>query len=152
MMSRSIVAIEKQSKISNGTKGGARIGAGRKKGEPNKIVREVKEMAQGYGEQAIEVLANLMTTAQSESTKVMAAKELLDRAYGKATNHAEITGKDGKDLVPDNQNSLMADIYANATPEQMLVLYSVLVTASGCEISEDGYEVPIKRAKLCLDA
>ena len=113
------MTIENQSNISRASKGGARIGAGRKKGVPNKIVREVRELAQGYGEQAIEVLADLMSNAQSESTKVMAVKELLDRAYGKPTSHSEVTGKDGKDLIAHKP---LLNISPDMSPQQIEAL------------------------------
>lgn len=111
--------IEKQSNISNGSKGGLRAGAGRKKGVPNKIVREVREMAQGYGERAIEVLADLMSNAQSEGTKVMAAKELLDRAYGKPTNYSEVSGKNGKDFIAREP---ILNISPDMSPQQIEAL------------------------------
>ena len=79
-------------KISIKTKGGARPNSGRKKGSPNKITAEIKEIAQQHGEKAINLLVNMMYNANSDSTKVMAAKEILDRAYGKSTQHQEITG------------------------------------------------------------
>jgi hypothetical protein len=72
------------------TKGGARPNSGRKKGSPNKVTAEIKEIANQYGEQALLTLVNLMHTANSDSTKVMAAKEILDRAYGKATQYQEV--------------------------------------------------------------
>jgi hypothetical protein len=66
-------------------KGGARPGAGRKKGVPNKATADVKEAARIHGPKAIEVLASLMVNADSDSAKISAANSILDRAYGKAT-------------------------------------------------------------------
>lgn len=83
--------IEKISKKSNDGRGGARENAGRKKGSPNKITAEVKQLAQEHGERAINVLVDMMENANSDSTKVLAAREILDRAYGKATQYQEIS-------------------------------------------------------------
>lgn len=80
-------------KISIKTKGGARPNSGRKKGSPNKITAEIKSIAQEHGEKAIEILVGLMYNANSDTTKVMAAKEILDRAYGKSTQYQEISGE-----------------------------------------------------------
>jgi hypothetical protein len=60
--------------------GGRRPGSGRKKGTPNKVTVEIKELAQKYGPDAIAKLARLATKAES----VAAIKELLDRGYGRA--------------------------------------------------------------------
>ena len=57
---------------------------GRTKGTPNKATREVKDLAQRYAPDALKELARLAREAESESARVSAIKELLDRAYGKA--------------------------------------------------------------------
>lgn len=90
------MTIEKKSNKSElGKRGGAREGAGRKPGSLNKATADIKAFAQEYGEQAIKTLADLMLTAEADSAKIAAAKELLDRGYGKSTQYAEIAGKDG---------------------------------------------------------
>lgn len=71
---------------------------GRQKGSPNKSTLEIKLIAQEHGARAIELLADLMVNAQAESTKVAAAKELLDRGYGKSSQ--AITGEGGAPLLP----------------------------------------------------
>jgi hypothetical protein len=90
MMMESVT--EKKSVKIRGKNGGARPNAGRKAGSPNKITAEIKAIAQEHGQKAIELLVDMMYSAQSDSTKVMAAKELLDRGYGKATQYNEVTG------------------------------------------------------------
>src|SRR5262245_48264061 len=67
--------------------GGKRPGAGRKRGVPNMATAEIKEIARQYAPEAVGILANLMRKAQSEQARVAAAKEILDRGYGKATHH-----------------------------------------------------------------
>lgn len=78
--------------------GGARPGAGRPKGKPNKVNLEVRELARVYGPSAVAELARIAgLTAQpgsdNEGTRVAAIKELIDRGYGKASQ--PLTGEDG---------------------------------------------------------
>lgn len=71
-------------------KGHERYG-GRQKGTPNKATADVKALAGKYGPKAVDalaVLAGLKTggkPAESEAARVAALKEILDRAYGKAS-------------------------------------------------------------------
>ena len=64
--------------------GGRQPGSGRKKGSPNKITREIKEIAHQYGPGALKELARIATQGESEAARVAACREILDRAYGKA--------------------------------------------------------------------
>lgn len=58
---------------------------GRKPGTPNKVTADVRALAQKYGPKALKVLGEIMGgAAQPAAARVAAAKELLDRAYGKA--------------------------------------------------------------------
>jgi hypothetical protein len=66
-------------------KGGKIPGAGRKPGVPNKATREIKEAARMHGPKALKVLSELMMNGTTEQARIAAAKEILDRAYGKAT-------------------------------------------------------------------
>lgn len=93
------MAVEKKSRISSGAHGGARPNSGRKKGSLNKATADIKAIAQGYGEQAIRTLADLMLTAEADSTKVAAAKELLDRGYGRAKQVSEVEGVLGVNVI-----------------------------------------------------
>lgn len=58
---------------------------GRQKGSLNKATREVKALASAYGPEALKELARLSKKATSEAARVAACREILDRAYGKAT-------------------------------------------------------------------
>lgn len=58
---------------------------GRKAGTPNRLTADVKALAREHGPDAIKRLAHLMKNGDSSSSQVAAAKELLDRAYGKST-------------------------------------------------------------------
>lgn len=67
-----------------GSKPGERRG-GRQKGTPNKVTADVRALAQQYGPSAIKTLAEIMQDrSASDRGRVAAAKEILDRAYGKA--------------------------------------------------------------------
>lgn len=60
-------------------------GKGRPKGVPNKATAEIKALAQVHGPEAIDVLVSIMKAAdQPPPARVAAARELLDRGYGKA--------------------------------------------------------------------
>ena len=94
--------------------GGKRPGAGRKLGVPNKATAEIKEIARQYAPEAVGILANLMRKAQSEQARVAAAKEILDRGYGKATQ--PIAGD--KDAAPVQlENTNMTDVLLTALHE-----------------------------------
>lgn len=58
---------------------------GRKAGSRNKVTADVKAVAQEYGEEAVSTLAQIMRGSDMPpAARVSAAKELLDRGYGKA--------------------------------------------------------------------
>ena len=65
--------------------GGARVGAGRKPGIPNKATADIKALAQKYTPAAMKELGRLSTEAESEQARVSAIGMLLDRGYGKVT-------------------------------------------------------------------
>lgn len=76
----------KVAKSSNrGSKPGERRG-GRVKGVPNKATATIREIAREYTPQAIQTLVNVMAGGEGvpAAAQVAAAKEILDRAYGKA--------------------------------------------------------------------
>ena len=68
---------------------------GRVKGTPNKITADIKALAQVHAADAILQLATILTTSENDSARIAAAKELLDRGYGKSMQGVELTGKDG---------------------------------------------------------
>ncbi|OMG85403.1 hypothetical protein [Achromobacter xylosoxidans] len=75
--------------MAGGSKPGERRG-GRKKGVPNKATAEIKALAQQHGPEAIATLVSIMkATKQPPAARVAAAKELLDRAYGKSVQPIE---------------------------------------------------------------
>jgi len=56
---------------------------GRKPGVPNKATRELKELAQPYAPKAFDTLLWIMEHGQTEAARVAAAREVLDRGYGR---------------------------------------------------------------------
>lgn len=77
-------------------KGTPRTG-GRQKGTPNKATAEVKSLAQLHGPAAIAEAVRIMTKSDSDQARIAAIKEILDRAYGKATQ--PISGDPNADPV-----------------------------------------------------
>ena len=82
-------------------RGGKRPGAGRPPGVPNKTTAELREVAAEYGPAAISKLAAMAgltgtPAAESEQTRLGALRELLDRGFGRATQH--IAGENGDAL------------------------------------------------------
>lgn len=80
--------------------GGARPGAGKKKGSKASHTIEAQEakklMIASFLERQKEVDNALLEKAVTGD--VPAIKEVYDRVYGKAVNPVEMSGKDGKDL------------------------------------------------------
>lgn len=79
--------------------GGARPGAGRPKGVPNKVNQDLRAMAQQYTTDALNALVDIVRNGDSHAAKVSAAKELLDRAHGKASQHVELDADIKSDVM-----------------------------------------------------
>lgn len=67
-------------------------GVGRPRGTINKATADVKALASEYGPEAIKTLAHIMVNGETEPGRIAAAKELLDRAYGKAKQAVDVGG------------------------------------------------------------
>ena len=58
------------------------------------VIRDLREAAQGYSEEALTVLAGVMRDADAPpAAKVAAARELLDRGFGKALQAVDVNSK-----------------------------------------------------------
>jgi hypothetical protein len=57
--------------------------AGRKAGTPNRVAASIKEVCQRAAPQLVDELLRLAMNSRSEMVRISAARELLDRAYGK---------------------------------------------------------------------
>jgi hypothetical protein len=62
---------------------------GRQKGTPNKITADIKALAQEHGPSAIATIINIMQTGENDGVRLAAAKELIDRGFGKAVQAIE---------------------------------------------------------------
>ncbi len=60
-------------------------GSGRQPGTPNKATADVKAIAQQHGPEVIAGFVELFRNGESEQARIAAGKEILDRAYGKAS-------------------------------------------------------------------
>lgn len=80
---------------------------GRVKGVPNKATAEIKELAREYGPAAITMLAEKAglvkgkKPADTDQAQVAAARELLDRGYGKPTQGVELAPTEGLERLLD---------------------------------------------------
>ena len=74
--------------------GGKREGAGRKVGSLSRITQPVRELARQYSEEAFSVLVSIMRNEDIDpKARLIATKEILDRAHGKPTPYQDITTK-----------------------------------------------------------
>ena len=69
-------------------KGSPKTG-GRKKGTPNIMTRELKEICRQEAPTLVKELIRLATSADSEVVRVAAIKEMFDRGFGKAAQPIE---------------------------------------------------------------
>lgn len=72
-------------------------GRGRPKGALNKATKDIKALAQQHTPAALKTLVTILKDSESDAARVSAAKELLDRGYGKSPQ--AITGTDGGPIV-----------------------------------------------------
>ena len=101
---------EKKSKEIKSRRGGAREGAGRPAGAANKLTRPVKALAASYGPASISRLVQLRDGAASEQVRFAAAKELLDRAYGRPRQEIDLTGDKSVTVIVQRQTSPVLDV------------------------------------------
>ena len=84
--------IEKQS---NNSKGGARPGAGRKKGEPNRRTVETQAQAEETGITPLEYMLKVMRSEIEEPRARLAAAQAAAPYVHAKLSSIEVTGKDG---------------------------------------------------------
>lgn len=91
---------------------------GRQKGTLNKATADVKAAAQKYGPAALLTLAGIMKKGDSDASRVAAAKELLDRGYGKSRQPSDLTINDRRMVeapLPSGSTEEWADKYQPVT-------------------------------------
>ena len=96
-----------------GRKPGSPKTGGRVAGTPNKVTRELKELAMQFVPRAMELLAAMSMGDQSEAAKLGAIKEILDRAVGKAPQamvHSGAVGSYDLTKATDDELDTLATI------------------------------------------
>lgn len=80
-------------------RGGKRIGAGRPAGSHDAATGEQKanlgDIARAHTDTAVDALVAIITSGQSEATRVSAAIAILDRGYGRPAQALEHAGPAG---------------------------------------------------------
>jgi hypothetical protein len=86
---------------------------GRPKGAVNLSTREMKAKAQGYGDEALDVLMTIARDkTQPPEARIKAAEKVLDRGYGKprqAVQHGGAVGAYDFSRLPDEQLRIVYD-------------------------------------------
>jgi hypothetical protein len=79
-------------------RGGKRPGAGRPPGSRNLAstaeIKSISALARTHTAVAMKTLATIASKGESEAARVSAATQILDRGYGKPTQHIETPGLD----------------------------------------------------------
>ena len=88
-------------------KGQPRTG-GRQKGTPNKATAELRDIARQYTAEAVETLVKIMLKGEAEAARIAAARELLDRGHGKATQ--VIAGEGGGPVMTSVRVSFVPSV------------------------------------------
>ncbi len=100
-----------------------------------RVIAELRELARAHAPEAIAELARLAKDAKSETARIAAIKELLDRAYGKPTQF--VAAENDEQALNDlNLEELRAGILADLErvfPEYRLVPAKQLKVISGPE-------------------
>ena len=90
---------------------------GRQRGVLNKATADVRALAQQYGDEAIKTLANIMVNGVAEQARIAAARELLDRGYGKSRQSLDVDANVNNAMTIENlRSSLAAKIAALSGP------------------------------------
>lgn len=104
-----------------GSKPGERRG-GRVKGTPNKATASIRDIARQYTDEAVKALVGVLSD-ESAAARVAAAKEILDRGYGKATT---VIGGDTENPIRIMRVELIApEMKHLSAPEVELIEHSV---------------------------
>ncbi len=89
--------------------GGKREGAGRPRGQRNKVTSGIRDIAQGYGAEAISALVEIMRDAKApHAARVAASREILDRGYGKSRQSIDHSNADGSLMAMPTRIELVA--------------------------------------------
>jgi hypothetical protein len=75
-----------------------------------KVIAELRALARAHAPEAIKELARLAIKAKSETARVAAIRELLDRGYGKAQQMAENEDDLSNKTAEELRTEVLADI------------------------------------------
>ncbi len=114
--------------MARGSKPGERRG-GRKAGVPNKATREIRDIAQSYGEKAIREAGRLMTNAETEPARIAAINIILDRAYGRPAQAVKHEGAIG---------TYDASKLAELSDDQLKAFYAILTVLAPSTAADGG--------------
>ena len=117
--------------------GGAREGAGRPPGAGDTTLSAARILSPGqkwgfaeyalqHAYRTIDTLVHIMDHGESETARIMAADKILDRSFGKAPAHIDITALRHTDIVYRSAEELRAElrkaIIEEGVPEALLDL------------------------------
>jgi len=98
---------------------------GRQKGTPNLSTREMKAKAQGYAEATLEALFAMVNKVDEPIPgRVMAARELLDRGFGKAAQPLKVSHESERydwTKIPIEKARLVADALRLAQRDGLVI-------------------------------
>lgn len=112
-------------------------GSGRRPGTPNRATADVKAAARRYTGKAMRTLAKLLDNPDGKVSAI-AAREILDRAFGRPTEFRELTGVGGAPLIPE------AEIGMQETVGRMLFLIAKARKEREAERIEDDKVVELR--------
>ena len=116
-----------------------------------RVIAELRELARAHAPEAIAELARLAKDAKSETARIAAIKELLDRAYGKPTQFVAAENDEPalNDLnLEELRASMLAD-FERVFPEYRLVPAEQLKVIPGPEETVcDTAESTCERSRL----
>ena len=101
--------------------GGAREGAGRPPGPARSLAEARKQWREKYAEEAIETISDLMK-AEDPWLRFAAAKEILDRCWGKTHTHISIDEDTTITAVYETMDEMRQDLIESGIPLDHLEL------------------------------
>jgi hypothetical protein len=112
-----------------------------------KVIAELRELARAHTPDAIKELARLAVKAKSETARIAAIRELLDRGYGKAQQIVENEDDLSNKTADELRTEVLADIAAlfpdlrlvpakprNSLAESKVRLLSSIAPHDACDV------------------
>jgi len=126
-----------------GAKPGERRG-GRQKGSVNLSTREMKAKAQGYGDEALDILMEIARDTNAPThERIMAAEKVLDRGYGKPAQQIK-THSSGSvfdwDKVPISSGQGHLAVFGQYLSRQWATNFDVALSASSLASRRVAYD------------